>query len=160
THHNALDLDLHLRIALELPLKKLIVGGLERVYEIGRVFRNEGVSTSHNPEFTMIEFYQVYATYETLMTLTEELIVKLCDEVVGTRSVDFGGATIDFSPPWRRMTMAQSIVELGALPTSIDIDSLAGAQAAARHFGLDDITSITDYGRLIYEIFDRIIESK
>jgi len=158
THHNALDLGLHLRIALELPLKKLIVGGLERVYEIGRVFRNEGISTQHNPEFTMVEFYQAYATYEDLMDLTEELIVHLCDEVKGTRVIEFEGKTIDFSPPWKRLSMVDAIHELGGLPRSADLATPAGIAAAAKHFGQPDVAQIQDAGKAIYEIFDRCIE--
>ncbi|MFN8392243.1 MAG: lysine--tRNA ligase [Bdellovibrionota bacterium] len=160
THHNALDLDLSLRIALELPLKKLVVGGLERVYEIGRVFRNEGISTEHNPEFTMIEFYQAYATYETLMDLTEQLIVRLCDETCGSRSLSFDGKEIDFTPPWRRLTMADSLHELGGLPRSVNLSTLEGVHEAAAFFGQEDVKSISDYGKALYEIFDRCIESK
>jgi lysyl-tRNA synthetase class 2 len=160
THHNALDLTLHLRIALELPLKKLVVGGLERVYEIGRVFRNEGISTEHNPEFTMIEFYQAYATYETLMDLTEELVVSLCDQVLGTRQVQYGDMTLDFSPPWKRLTMADALYEIGGLPRSVDLNTSEGLQAAARHFGQEDVAEMTDAGKALYEIFDRCIESR
>ncbi len=160
THHNALDLKLNMRIALELPLKKLIVGGLERVYEIGRVFRNEGISTEHNPEFTMIEFYQAYATYEDLMNLTEELLVKLCDEVVGSREVQFKGLTVDFSPPFKRLTMAQAIHEFSDFPKKISLDTLAGVHQAAKHFAQNDILNIQDYGLALYEVFDRCIENK
>lgn len=160
THHNTLDLDLNLRIALELPLKKLIVGGLERVYEIGRVFRNEGISTEHNPEFTMIEFYQAYATYEDLMDLTEELLVKLCDEVVGSRKVQFKDLTVDFSSPFKRVTMAEAIYEFSDFPKNISLDNLEGIHQAAKHFGELDVLEIKDYGLALYEIFDRCIESK
>src|SRR5690242_7864948 len=103
THHNALDLDLKLRIALELHLKRLIVGGLERVYEIGRIFRNEGIDRRHNPEFTMIEFYQAYATYEDLMVLTEQLVERLAVEVTGANVAPFQGAQIDYAGPWPRV---------------------------------------------------------
>ena len=160
THHQALDIDLNLRIALELPLKKLVVGGLERVYELGRVFRNEGISTEHNPEFTMIEFYQAYATYETLMDLTEDLLVKLCDDVVGAREAVYDGKAINFSPPWKRLTLVDSIYELGELPRSIDLHTLSGVHQAAKHFGHEDISTISDYGKALYEIFDRSIESR
>ncbi len=105
THHNALDLDLKLRIALELHLKRLIVGGLERVYEIGRIFRNEGIDRRHNPEFTMVEFYQAYATYEDLMALTEQMVSRLAREVTGALAAPFQGTQIDFSPPWPRISM-------------------------------------------------------
>jgi lysyl-tRNA synthetase class 2 len=105
THHNTLDLDLQLRIAPELFLKRLLVGGLERVFEIGRNFRNEGISTQHNPEFTMLEFYQAYATFEDLIPLTEELVAGLADEIVGSRVVPYGEQSIDLNPPWRRIAL-------------------------------------------------------
>src|SRR5215470_2179692 len=100
THHNALDLTLKLRIATELHLKRLIVGGLERVYEVGRIFRNEGIDRKHNPEFTMVEFYQAYATYQDLMSLTEQLVARLATEVAGSTVAPFQGAAIDYAPPW------------------------------------------------------------
>jgi lysyl-tRNA synthetase class 2 len=109
THHNALDLDLYLRIAPELHLKRLVVGGLERVYEINRNFRNEGISTRHNPEFTMLEFYQAYATYQDLMDLTEELISQAAVQVTGSVKVAYQGQALDFSPPWKRIPMAEAI---------------------------------------------------
>src|SRR5438132_4158242 len=109
THHNTLDLDLTLRIALELHLKRLIVGGLERVYEIGRVFRNEGIDRRHNPEFTMLEFYQAYATYEDLMALTEELFCALAQEVRGALQFEYQGQKVDFAPPWPRVPMIEMV---------------------------------------------------
>jgi lysyl-tRNA synthetase class 2 len=160
THHNALNLDLHLRIALELPLKKLMVGGLERVYEIGRIFRNEGISREHNPEFTMIEFYQAYATYEDLMTLTEELVVGLCDEVVGSREIQFGEAHVNYNSPWKRVSMVDSIHEIGGVSKEYDLLTLSGAQQAAKSLGFDDLVKLDNYGLIIYEIFDRYVESK
>src|SRR3954467_4993956 len=111
THHNALDLDLKLRIALELHLKRLIVGGLERVYEIGRVFRNEGIDRRHNPEFTMLEFYQAYATYEDLMSLTETMVSRLAEEVSGADEVTFQGVKIKFAPPWPRFSMVGEVAK-------------------------------------------------
>ncbi|MBP9837849.1 MAG: lysine--tRNA ligase [Proteobacteria bacterium] len=160
THHNALDLKLNMRIALELPLKKLVVGGLERVYEIGRVFRNEGISTEHNPEFTMIEFYQAFATYEDLMDLTEELLTHLCDVVVGSRQLEFADKKIDFNRPWKRLTMAEAIHEFSDFPKSISLDNIEGIYQAAKHFKHEDVLAIKDYGLALYEIFDRCIESK
>ncbi len=160
THHNALDLELTMRIALELPLKKLVVGGIERVYEIGRVFRNEGISTEHNPEFTMIEFYEAYATYETLMDLTEELMVGLCKDIRGSESIEFGGREISFKRPWRRLTMAESIHEIGGVPREHNLATIEGVYSAAKSLGLDDVTAIPDYGKALYEIFDRHVESK
>ncbi|MBX6394205.1 MAG: lysine--tRNA ligase, partial [Alicyclobacillaceae bacterium] len=102
THHNALDMQLYMRIALELHLKRLIVGGLERVYEIGRIFRNEGISTKHNPEFTMLELYQAYADYRDMMELTETMISYIAQEVLGTTRITYQGQEIDLTPPWRR----------------------------------------------------------
>lgn len=160
THHNALDLGLYLRIAPELPLKKLVVGGLERVYELGKVFRNEGISSEHNPEFTMIEFYQAYATYEDLMDLTEELIVGLFDKIKGTRLVHFNGCDVSVERPWKRMTMKDAIRELGDIPHTIDLDTLEGVVEAGTLLGSPDIADISDYGKALYEVFDRHIESR
>jgi lysyl-tRNA synthetase class 2 len=111
THHNTLDLELYLRIAPELYLKRLVVGGFERVYEINRNFRNEGISTQHNPEFTMLEFYMAYATFEDLMSLTEQMIASVTKEVCGSTSITYQGTPISFAAPWRRMSMREAIVE-------------------------------------------------
>ena len=119
THHNALDLDLYMRIAPELYLKRLVVGGFERVYEIGRNFRNEGLSRQHNPEFTMLEFYQAYATYEDLMELTEELFVELAREVAGGEALTYQGQAVSLAPPWPRIPLKDAVVEAsrrGLLP--------------------------------------------
>jgi lysyl-tRNA synthetase, class II len=110
THHNSLDMTMYLRIAPELYLKRLVVGGFERVYEINRNFRNEGISTRHNPEFTMVEFYQAYADYNDLMTFTEQLLQYLCDEVLGTRQVEYQGQSIDFNKSFARMTVKEAIL--------------------------------------------------
>ncbi len=127
THHHALDLDLKLRIALELHLKRLIVGGLERVYEIGRVFRNEGIDRRHNPEFTMLEFYQAYATYEDLMSLTEQMVWSLAEEVTRNDEVIYQGQKIKFAPPWPRVSMVGEVAKIyGAGGTeSQQLDALA-----------------------------------
>lgn len=125
THHNALDLDLYLRIAPELFLKRLVVGGLERVFEINRNFRNEGLSTRHNPEFTMLEFYWAWATWSDLMDLTEELLVGLVDEVLGSRTIEYGERTLDFSPPFRRAAMDELIAER----TGLSLDALGDPAA-------------------------------
>ncbi len=109
THHNALDEDLYLRIALELYLKRLVVGGFEKVFEIGRVFRNEGISTTHNPEFTMMESYEAYADYNDVMKMMEEMVAKVAVEVIGTTEVKFGEHTIDFKPPWKRITLRDAV---------------------------------------------------
>jgi lysyl-tRNA synthetase class 2 len=111
THHNALDIDLYLRIATELDLKRLVVGGIDRVYEIGRLFRNEGMDRTHNPEFTTIEFYQAYATYEDLMTLTEELFERLALDVCGTTEIEYQGQKISLKAPFRRATMQELVGE-------------------------------------------------
>ncbi|MBP1684494.1 MAG: lysyl-tRNA ligase [Deltaproteobacteria bacterium] len=116
THHNALDMDLYLRIAPELYLKRLLVGGFERVFELNRVFRNEGVSVRHNPEFTMLEFYWAYATYEDLMGLTEELVVTLADELLGQRTLPYGDLTIDLTPPWPRLCIPEFVAERAGVP--------------------------------------------
>jgi lysyl-tRNA synthetase class 2 len=116
THHNALDTDLYLRIAPELYLKRLVVGGYERVFELSRVFRNEGLSTRHNPEFTMLEFYQAYATYTDLMDLTEEMVGGLVRELTGGTRVEYGGETIDLAGPWPRRTMAELVAEHARIP--------------------------------------------
>jgi lysyl-tRNA synthetase, class II len=160
THHNALSMDLFLRIAPELPLKKLVVGGFDRVYEIGKVFRNEGISTEHNPEFTMIEFYQAYATYEDLMDLTEELITGLFDEIRGERKVVFNGVEVNAERPWKRLTMKDAIRELGSIPDSVDLDTIEGVHEAGRMLGSGDISEINEYGLALYEVFDRHIEER
>jgi lysyl-tRNA synthetase class 2 len=111
THHNALDIDLYLRIATELDLKRLVVGGLDRVYEIGRLFRNEGMDRTHNPEFTTIEFYQAYATYDDLMTLTEQLFERLALDVCGTTEITYQGQPISLKAPFKRVTMLEAVLE-------------------------------------------------
>src|SRR5699024_4424057 len=111
THHNALDIQLYMRIAIELHLKRLVVGGMEKVYEIGRVFRNEGVSTRHNPEFTMIELYEAYADFYDIMTLTENLVAHIAQEVLGDTTITYGEETIDLKPKWKRLHMVDAIKE-------------------------------------------------
>jgi lysyl-tRNA synthetase, class II len=130
THHNALDMKLYMRIAPELYLKRLVVGGFERVYEINRNFRNEGLSRQHNPEFTMLELYQAYATYEDLMDLTEELVTELAREVIGETRVQWDGADIDLTPPWRRLTVKDAVVDIGKVSPEVFDDPLAAAEAA------------------------------
>ena len=124
THHNALDLDLKLRIATELHLKRLVVGGLERVYEIGRIFRNEGIDRTHCPEFTTIEFYQAYASSQDLMKLTEEMISRLCLEVTGSTEAPYQGTVIDYRPPWPRVSMLGEVAKVygieGSDPERLD----------------------------------------
>ncbi len=122
THHNALDIDLYLRIAPELYLKRLLVGGFDRVFELSRVFRNEGVSTRHNPEFTLVEFYQAYATYRDMMDLTEELFVELADSIVGSRTMSWAEHALDLTPPWRRVSIPEHVAE----KMGLDIDAVRG----------------------------------
>jgi lysyl-tRNA synthetase class 2 len=127
THHNQLKQELFLRISFELYLKRLLVGGLDRVYEIGRDFRNEGVSFKHNPEFTQLEFYQAYADYNVVMKETEDMIAFVADQVLGTRKVQFNGKDIDLTPPWKRMNLRDAILER----TGIDIDQYPGDEDLA-----------------------------
>src|SRR5262249_19045812 len=115
THHNALDIDLYMRIAPELFLKRLVVGGFDRVYEINRNFRNEGIDRQHNPEFTMLEFYQAYATYTDLMDLTEQMVGQLARDVAGSTRVTWDGVELELAPPWRRLTIRDAVRELGGV---------------------------------------------
>ncbi|MBI4515256.1 MAG: lysine--tRNA ligase [Deltaproteobacteria bacterium] len=137
THHNALDMDLYLRIAPELYLKRLLVGGFERVFELNRVFRNEGISVRHNPEFTMLEFYWAYATYDDLMQLTEELVVSLADELLGRRVLSYGDWSVDLTPPWRRIAIPEYVAERAgvALEAVLALD-LATVKLAADKLGV------------------------
>ena len=128
THHNALDIDLYLRIALELPLKRLIVGGFEKVFEIGRTFRNEGISIKHNPEFTMMELYQAYANFEDIMELTEEMIAHIVQKVHGTLEITYQGQTLQFKTPWRRLPMVDGILEY----SGVDFRSIKSDEQARR----------------------------
>ncbi|MFQ5646123.1 MAG: lysine--tRNA ligase [bacterium] len=156
THHNTLDIDLYLRIAPELYLKRLIVGGFERVYEINRNFRNEGISTEHNPEFTMIEFYQAYADYHQLMDMTEELIRSLAREVLGTSAVDYQGHRIDFGAPWKRIGLKEAIVERDRTINLVDLDRAEKLEALARR--LEIPLEKKSPGKLLMEIFEKLVE--
>ncbi|QSV45583.1 lysine--tRNA ligase [Geobacter benzoatilyticus] len=158
THHNALDMELFLRIAPELYLKRLVVGGFERVFEINRNFRNEGISVRHNPEFTMMEFYQAYATFEDLMDFTEELLCHVAQEVLGTLDFTYQGTEISFQRPWKRLTVKEAILEYG----DIDAKSLEDrdlAYAYAQKIGLE-LPADVGYGKLITEIFEEVAETK
>jgi lysyl-tRNA synthetase class 2 len=158
THHNALDMQLFLRIAPELYLKRLVVGGLERVFEINRNFRNEGISVRHNPEFTMMEFYQAYATYEELMDFTEELFCHVAQEVLGTLDFLCQGNEISFNRPWKRLTVREAILEYGDID-AMQLDDRDLALAYARSIGLD-LSQDIGYGKLIMEIFEEVAEHK
>lgn len=158
THHNALNMDLYLRIAPELYLKRLVVGGFERVFEINRNFRNEGISVRHNPEFTMLEFYQAYATYEDLMELTETLVSSLVKELFGTTIVTYSGREIDFAAPWRRMTMVEAMKEFGDFDLA-EAGDMAVLTARAKDLDLEDAEKETR-GKIITRIFEALCEEK
>ena len=156
THHNALDMQLFMRIALELPLKRLIVGGLEKVYEIGRAFRNEGVSTRHNPEFTMIELYEAYADFNDIMDLTESMIAYICNEIHGTTKIMYGEDEIDLTPKWRRVHMVDAIKEVTGVdfwPHMTDEE----ARAIAKEKGVKVEDSMT-FGHVVNEFFETFVE--
>lgn len=158
THHNALDMDLFLRIAPELYLKRLLVGGFERVFEINRNFRNEGLSTRHNPEFTMLEFYQAYATYHDLMDLTEELISWLAAEVCGSMEISYQGTEVNLAPPWRRLTMEESLVEVGGVAAEILQDD-AAVMALVKEKGIE-LQPDAGVGKAKTELFELLVEEK
>jgi lysyl-tRNA synthetase class 2 len=158
THHNALDMDLFLRIAPELYLKRLLVGGLERVFEINRNFRNEGLSTRHNPEFTMLEFYQAYATYEDLIDLTEDMLAKVCEAVNGSTRIEYQGVAVDLTPPWKRLTMDEALVEVGGVdPAIIKNDAELVALAKQKGIHLDEQAGP---GKAKTELFELLVEEK
>lgn len=157
THHNALDVDLYMRIALELHLKRLVVGGLDKVYEIGRVFRNEGVSTRHNPEFTMLELYEAYADYEDIMDLTENLVAHVAKEVLGSSVVEYEGEEIDLSPGWRRVHMAEIVKEY----TGVDFfEQMSDEEALllAKEHGVEVDKFHSTFGHVLNEFFEQKVE--
>ncbi len=157
TFHNALGIDLYLRIAPELYLKRLLVGGFERVFELNRNFRNEGISTQHNPEFTMLEFYQAYSTYEDLMQLTEELFAFVGAAVnEGELQIEYQGQTIDLSPPWRRYRLLDSIVDIGGIPRTA-LEDPAQTLELARSLGVG-AERFEGHGKLLTKIFDQVVE--
>ncbi len=158
THHNALDLPLTLRIATELHLKRLVVGGFERVYELGRIFRNEGISTRHNPEFTSVEIYQAYADYGDMMDLTERLIAHVCEQVCGGTRISYQGTEIDLAPPWRRATMHDLVREATGLDFTA-FGSRAEAAAAMGAQGLEVPALADSVGRLLVEAFEQRVEA-
>ena len=158
THHNALDMQLYLRIAPELYLKRLVVGGMERVFEINRNFRNEGISVRHNPEFTMMEFYQAYATYEDLMDFTEELFCHVAQDILGTLNFTNQGLDISFERPWKRLTVREAIMEYGDIDAK-QLDDRDLALAYAQSIGLD-LPADIGHGKLLMEIFEEVAEHK
>nr|WP_300186787.1 lysine--tRNA ligase [uncultured Agathobaculum sp.] len=156
THHNALDIDMYMRIATELHLKRLIVGGFEQVYEIGRIFRNEGMDTKHNPEFTTIELYQAYTDYNGMMDITEDMVVHVCEKVLGTTHVTYQGIELDFSKGWKRMTMAESVKEYAGLDfMAMDGDE---ALAAVKAKGVEIEKGKESWGDLLALCYDEFVE--
>ncbi len=158
THHNALDAELYLRIAPELYLKRLVVGGMERVFEIGRVFRNEGMSTRHNPEFTMLELYWAYADYRQMMELVETLIEGVAIDVLGTSEIEYDGRKLDLSAPWRRATMEELILEHAGVEVSLDTPR-AELVALCEKFGVE-VRNSYGPGKLILEIYEKTTEAE
>jgi lysyl-tRNA synthetase class 2 len=158
TYHKALDMDLYLRIAPELYLKRLLVGGFEKVFEINRNFRNEGLSTRHNPEFTMLEFYQAYATYSDLMDLTEEMLSWLTEEVNGSMEVTYQGQVVDLSPPWKRYTIDEALVEVGGIEQSI-LDDPEAVLKLAKDKGIQ-LEPQAGSGKAKTELFELLVEEK
>ena len=160
THHNTLDLDMFMRIATELPLKRLIVGGMDRVYEIGRIFRNEGMDTKHNPEFTTVELYEAYADFHDMMDIAEGIISGAAKEILGTYEVEWLGEKIDLTPGWRRMTMVEAVKEyLGIDFDAITDDAEAVAAAAEKGVELAETADKT-WGNALYACFDQRVEEK
>ncbi|MGL5453116.1 MAG: lysine--tRNA ligase [Aeromonas sp.] len=162
THHNALDIDMYMRVSPELYLKRLVVGGFERVYEINRNFRNEGISVRHNPEFTMLEFYMAYADYHDLMDLTEEMLRTLAQDILGDTKIHYAkegeeGLTIDFGQPFQRLTMVDSILKFNADVTRDDLSTLEKAIAVAKRKNIDLMAS-WELGHVITAIFEETVE--
>lgn len=158
THHNALDMELYLRIAPELYLKRLLVGGFEKVFELNRNFRNEGISTKHNPEFTMIELYQAYADYQDMMELTENLVAEVANEVLGSTEIVYQGEKINLAPPWTRIPMLDAIKQY----TGVDfttVNSNEEARAKAKELGLE-VENKATRGNVINEVFEEFVETK
>ncbi|NLW83192.1 MAG: lysine--tRNA ligase [Phycisphaerae bacterium] len=153
THHNTLDIDLFLRIAPELFLKRLLVGGMEKVFEINRNFRNEGLSTRHNPEFTMMELYQAYADYNVMMDLTEELVCHLIERHCASQTLSFGELSIDYSRPWRRARYADLLKEYG----QCDMDDMASVRKRAQELGINDVNK--DDAVVVNEVFEATVEA-
>jgi lysyl-tRNA synthetase class 2 len=158
THHNALDMDLYMRVAPELFLKRLVIGGLERIFEINRCFRNEGISTLHNPEFTMLEFYQAYATYEDMMAMTEELLCSMVQEIHGKLSLTYQGKEIEFTRPWRRIRFKDAVLEFGKFDPMI-LNDPSKTIEVARGLGLE-LKKGTSHGRVLADLFKEVVEPR
>jgi len=156
THHNALDMQLYMRIAIELHLKRLIVGGMEKVYEIGRVYRNEGISTRHNPEFTMIELYEAYADYKDIMKLTEEMVAHIAQEVLGTTTIMYQGQQINLAPPWRRVSMVDAIKEVVGVDFSVQMSDEEAHRLAKEH--KVPVEPMMTFGHIVNAFFETFVE--
>jgi lysyl-tRNA synthetase class 2 len=156
THHNALDMELYMRVAPELFLKRLVIGGFERIFEINRCFRNEGISTLHNPEFTMLEFYQSYATYEDMMKMTEELFSSMVKEIHGSFRLTYQGKEYDFTPPWKRIFYGESLLEFGKVDPTI-LKEPSKAIELAKKLGLE-LRKETSHGRVLDDLFKELVE--
>ncbi len=156
THHNALNMDLYMRVAPELYLKRLVVGGLERVFEINRNFRNEGLSIKHNPEFTMMEFYMAYATYEDLMDLTEALFAELLDRIIGGQVIQYQGKSIDFKTPWKRISLFDALKETGKIEESV-FEAREPAAILAKGLGIP-VQDRDGHGQILTKLFDHLVE--
>lgn len=156
THHNALDMPLFMRIAIELHLKRLIVGGLEKVYEIGRVYRNEGISTRHNPEFTMIELYEAYADYLDMMRLTETMIEHIAREVCGSTTIEYQGHTVHLKTPWKRISMTDAIKEVTGIDFTEQMTDEQAHQLARKHNVTVEKTMT--FGHIVNEFFEQLVE--
>lgn len=158
THHNALDMQLYLRIAPELYLKRLVIGGLEKVYEINRNFRNEGVSTKHNPEFTMIEWYMAYADYYDMMALTEDLIVSVTSKILGKNVIEYDGKEINLEKPWPKLTLEKSIEKYANIPQS-DLEDYDSVKKIAANHNIK-VEESWGKGKIVLEIFEELVEDK
>jgi len=156
THHHTLDQDFYLRIALELHLKRLIIGGFDRVYEIGRAFRNEGISTTHNPEFTILESYQAYADYQDVMAMVELMISSICQEILGADEVQFGEATISFRPPWRRLGLRDAVREYGGIDF-VQYPKANPLRERMQELGLE-VDPHKDWARLVDELISTFVQ--
>jgi lysyl-tRNA synthetase, class II len=156
THHNALDMQLYMRIAIELHLKRLIVGGMEKVYEIGRVYRNEGISTRHNPEFTMIELYEAYADYQDIMRLTEEMIEHIALEVLGTTEIQYQGKPVSLKTPWKRISMVDAIKQVVGIDFSREMTDEEAHQLAKEH--KVPVEPSMTYGHIVNQFFETFVE--
>ena len=159
THHNTLNIDMYMRIATELNLKRLVVGGMERVYEIGRIFRNEGMDTKHNPEFTTVELYEAYADFHDMMDIAEGIFSTAADKLLGTYEVQWQGQTVNLAPGWRRLTMIDAVKEYAGVDFGAISDD-AEAVAAARAKGVDMDKVEPTWGNALYECFDQLVEDK